>query len=312
MRFQFYPLRFELVARESLYFPPGKAGNLLRGAFGIIFKRMSCAAGESCAYRRVFEPVATGAGPSGLADSPRPFVFRARHLDGHTIQPGQSFYFDLHLFSLDPDILACFVRTFAALAHEGLGPRRGKAELQRVRRLALGDIPEKLLLEGETQAAGAVEPAFLDLEPQTTATPSPAAHKVRVDFLSPTELKHERRISNRPEFPILFGRIRDRISTLSQLYGPGPLDIDFQAIGARASSVRMTNCQVRRQELERFSTRTGQTHSIGGFTGFAEYEGDMAEFLPYLEAGRWVGVGRQLVWGKGEISIVLPTILSRS
>ena len=24
----------------------------------------------------------------------------------------------------------------------------------------------------------------------------------------------------------------------------------------------------------------------------------MAEFLPYLEAGRWVGVGRQAVWGK--------------
>jgi hypothetical protein len=29
----------------------------------------------------------------------------------------------------------------------------------------------------------------------------------------------------------------------------------------------------------------------------------MAEFLPYLEAARWTGVGRQTVWGKGEIAV---------
>jgi hypothetical protein len=65
----------------------------------------------------------------------------------------------------------------------------------------------------------------------------------------------------------------------------------------------MTNCRLGRQESERRSTKTGQGHSIGGFVGHAEYEGDLAEFLPYLEAGRWVGVGRQSVWGKGEICI---------
>jgi hypothetical protein len=56
-------------------------------------------------------------------------------------------------------------------------------------------------------------------------------------------------------------------------------------------------------ESARRSSRTGQTHSLGGFVGTAEYEGDLAEFLPYLEAGRWVGVGRQAVWGKGEIAV---------
>ena len=71
----------------------------------------------------------------------------------------------------------------------------------------------------------------------------------------------------------------------------------------RAASVRMTRCSVRRQETERRSSKTGQFHSIGGFVGVAEYEGDLAEFLPYLEAGRWTGVGRQSVWGKGEIII---------
>lgn len=301
--FRFYPLRFEFVAKESLFFPPGKAANILRGALGVIFRKIACVPHcadarncdmrDSCPYARVFEPIACGGGPSGLADWPRPFVFRARHLDGRTVHAGESFWFDLHVFSLDQNVLAYFVLTFASLAREGLGPRRGKADLQRVL------TGEQVLYEGSAQTiSGAVEPLSLDLTP---AADSP--RRIRVDFLTPTELKHEQKIARRPEFPILFGRIRDRLATLSRLYGADTLDIDFQGTNARAAAVKMTSCRLGRQESERRSTRTGQGHSIGGFVGRAEYEGDLAEFLPYLEAGRWVGVGRQSVWGKGEIKI---------
>jgi hypothetical protein len=286
MRFEFFPLRFEFIARDSLYFAPGQAANILRGAMGTIFRRI---AGD--AYARVFEPVGQSEGPSGLANSPRPFVFRARHLDGKTVQTGAAFYFDLHVFSLDREVLNSFVRTFAELAREGVGPGRGKAELQRVLRLGVGDDETCVL-------ADSVKPAALDL-----AESFPALHRIRVDFLSPTELKHEDRIADRPEFPILFGRIRDRISTLRTLFGPGPLAIDFQAVGQRAASVAMTRCEVRRVESKRRSSRTGQTHSIGGFVGMAEYAGELAEFLPYLEAARWTGVGRHAVWGNGEIAV---------
>jgi len=310
VRFEFFPLRFEFTARESLFFPPGKAANILRGALGAIFKRIACVPEcadaptcemrHSCPYATVFSPAADE-GPSGLADSPRPFVFRARHLDGLTIQPGQPFHFDLNVFTLDPTVLRYFVLTFAALAREGLGPRRGKADLQCVRQIALGDLPEQVLFEGFTQMmAGSVEPAALNLTP-ADLTPQ----KIRVEFLTPMELKHEHRVTDRPEFPILFSRIRDRISTLRRLYGGGPLDIDFQGSGVRAAAVRMTRCEVRRVEADRRSSRTGQSHSIGGFVGIAEYEGDLAEFLPYIEAGRWTGVGRQSVWGKGEISVTV-------
>jgi hypothetical protein len=316
MNFEFYPLRFEFTAKESLHFPPGKAGNILRGAMGVIFRRIACVPDcrdakfceirESCPYARVFEPMAlsapTGEGapsPSGLSDWPRPFVFRARHLDGCTVEVGQPFHFDLHVFTAERDVLAYFILTFAALAREGLGPRRGKAELLRVRRLSAQSVSEQTLYEQSVQMITAgLEPVSLDL-----ARPAESLTRIRVDFLSPTELKHEHRIASRPEFPILFGRIRDRISTLRRLYGPGPLEIDYLGTNARAASVRMTSCQLRRQETERRSTRTGQAHSIGGFVGTAEYEGELAEFLPYLQAAKWTGVGRQSVWGKGEINV---------
>ena len=65
----------------------------------------------------------------------------------------------------------------------------------------------------------------------------------------------------------------------------------------------MTHFARQSTRIERFSTRTGQAHPLGGFIGEAEYHGDLAEFMPWLEAARWTGVGRQTVWGKGAINI---------
>jgi len=319
MEFQFYPLRFELIASEALEFPPGKAANILRGAMGVLFRQLACEPAcqetrtcplrRTCRYARVFEPGVSTSGtdepdsrrraPSGLADHPRPFVFRARHLDGCRLRAGDRFHFDLHDFSLDPDLLLYFVQCFAALAHEGLGTGRARAELQRVSRLSPGELAEQTIYEASRPEVDTrVLPMSLDLD----LIPTPV-QRIRVEFLSPTELKSGAEIAGEPLFPILFARIRDRLSTLSALYGRGPLELDFRGWGVRAEQVRMTRCEVRREAVRRRSTRTGQQHSIGGFVGFAQYEGDLSEFVPFLEAGRWVGVGRQAVWGKGEIAV---------
>jgi hypothetical protein len=37
--------------------------------------------------------------------------------------------------------------------------------------------------------------------------------------------------------------------------------------------------------------------------GEVEYQGELDEFMAYLRLGKWVGVGRQTVWGKGEIDV---------
>jgi hypothetical protein len=127
-----------------------------------------------------------------------------------------------------------------------------------------------------------------------------AASRIRVHFVTPTELKGE---TDQPAFAVLFARIRDRISTLRALYQDGPLEIDFHALADRAALIRTIRCDLQHIAAQRTSRATGQTHSLGGFTGIAEYEGDLGEFLPYLEIAHWTGVGRQTVWGKGEIAV---------
>jgi hypothetical protein len=75
-------------------------------------------------------------------------------------------------------------------------------------------------------------------------------------------------------------------------------------MGDRAAAVRMSRCDLQWEKRERKSGRTGQVHPLGGFTGEAEYEGELGEFVPWIKAGRWVGVGRQTVWGKGDVRVV--------
>jgi CRISPR/Cas system endoribonuclease Cas6 (RAMP superfamily) len=127
-----------------------------------------------------------------------------------------------------------------------------------------------------------------------------------VRFVTPTELKTAGGIATRPEFEVLASRVRDRVSTLSGLYGSGPLDMDFAAFGERACKVEITRCDLRMVNAARRSGRTGQVHSLGGFVGDVEYTGDLAEFLPLLQAAEWTGVGRQTTWGKGTIEVVAP------
>jgi hypothetical protein len=211
-------------------------------------------------YARFFAPVREAGVPSGLHD----FVLRVRHLEGASLK---EFHIGLNVFETNqPDL-----------------------------------VQIHLVLDDFTRTSLRAE--FLDMDGadllRLPLTGSHVANRVRVNFLSPTELKNR----DRPEFGPLFSRIRDRISTLRALYGSGPLEIDFKEMGERAAEIRMTRCEIQNVEAERVSRTTGQRHSIGGFVGFADYEGDLTEFIPYLEIAAYTGVGRQTVWGKGEISV---------
>lgn len=307
MFFRFHPLRFVFRAREPIYFPEGNSANILRGAFGSIFRRIACAPDcqsaaacalrATCPYAKVFEPSATDS-PSGLRDLPRPFVFRAWHLDGRTIPATGQFHFDLNLFELQGRAITYLVLAFAQLGREGLGPDRKRVDLTEVWQLDLHGQPAVRLFNGAALSGVTPAPAAILLTPE-----SGQITQVRLKFITPTELKAGDGLVARPEFSVLAARIRDRLSTLSQAYGDGPLPIDFKAFGERTGLVRMIDCRTHHIDIERRSSRSGRVHPIGGFVGEAVYQGDLGEFLPYLKAAKWTGVGRQTVWGKGEVGV---------
>jgi hypothetical protein len=303
--FEFFRLRFHFKAVDPVTFPSGGSGNTTRGALGYALRQVACQCGtdrhgHDCTYARIFEPRHLArTGPSGFAEWPRPFVLRTRHLDGQTFPTQTPFSFDMHLFDVRNPSLPHFVQAFDLIAGQGIGALRRRAKLVSVEQLNAQGRLVGVVWHGE-KCSGLFDPeSVLLIQTRTEAA------SLCIRFLTPTELKGEGGMASRPEFSVLFARIRDRVSNLRELYGPGPLEIDFRSIGDRARSVAMTRCQITTTRATRHSSRTGQIHPLGGFTGEAEYRGGMAEFLPYLQAARWTGVGRQTVWGKGEIALAI-------
>lgn len=271
--FSFRLVRFHFTALDPLRLPAGSAGNAIRGAFGLALHQTA----PPEEYARLFKPRAAG-GPSGLGDPPRPFVFRTSPLEGLDLPPGAPFAVEVHLFECSDYTVAGFERAFAAWQTLGLGSARARALLDR---------------------AEAFPPRTISLEPG-----GEPVERLTIRFVTATELKSKGDVAPRPEFDILFARIRDRIATLRSLYGGGAFALDFAAMGERAAAVRMTRCEIQWARAQRRSGSSGQVHPLGGFTGEAEYAGSLTEFLAWLRAAQWTGVGRQTVWGKGELRVI--------
>jgi len=235
------------------------SSNLFRGALGLALPRA------------IFAPGLLTAGPSGLAQPPRPFVLRARHLDGKRYAAGERFQLSVHLFAPYPDEI---VKAFRQCV-----PLHGAA---------------KLTDSFESKAR------VLSLNPLAREVEFAA-----VQFLTPTELKTGNTLAQTPEFPILFARAVARLRTLAAIYAE-PLQGPFPELQDQADAVQMVFHSLRHEWAERRSTRTGQTHPLGGFQGQAAYRGKLRNLLPFIHAAEYTGVGRQTVWGKGEIQVVLP------
>jgi hypothetical protein len=278
--------RFTFAARDHIAFP-AIAANTLRGALGMALR-------ETDEY---FSP-RHEIGPSGFADPPRPFVLRASSLNNRTIQPGDSFCFDLHLFVLSRHSLDAFTSGFREFADVGLGRSRGRAKLKTIERLACDrTVAQRVWENGEWCSPDDI-PITIDLK--RTA----AVQRVTIEFLTPTELKHQGGLIDEPSFPVLFARVRDRVCALTRFYNGFNLDVPLE-LSESAAQVKLVDAAMAHNKAERRSSRTGQRHPLGGFTGTAVYEGELGRFVPWLEAAYWTGVGRQTVWGKGAIQTSL-------
>jgi hypothetical protein len=301
------PLRFSFRADGPLSFPEGKAGNVLRGALGTILRQIVCVPNchdsascpePDCAYRQVFAPKLMS-GPSGLSDPPRPFVLRATHLDGLRIAEGAAFSFDLHLFSQHPEAMPLMVLAMRQAFVTGLGPGRSRVRLESVERIGEnGCSAMRLYADGRMLM---VAPEFLSIFDD----PQPGhCERLKLRFETPTALKQEGRIlRDQAPFTLVWGRLRDRISALRLLYGVGPFAAEaFTSLNEGAVSVRTLKQDLKWNENRRRSSRTGQTHPLEGFTGTATYAGELSQFLPWLRAARWTGIGRHSVWGCGSLA----------
>ena len=319
--------RFTLAPLQSLEVPAGNKGNMLRGGFGHAFRRLccvpecrdakTCPLATACPYKTVFEPSPPPNADrlSKNQDIPRPFVFRAPQTQQTRFQKGERFEFGLVLIGRALDFLPYFVLSFRALAAEGLGLNRAKADLERVEQVKLS--PDGALCQDcQSEIVYTSDQLFHVTEPPSAedwiksslykfpSCEGPAnAQQVKIRFVTPTFLRADGQIVRRPEFHHTFKRLRDRINALNTFFGNGSLHAEFSQLGKRAEEVRTLSCDVKWIERFRTSSKTRQRHELSGFVGEAVYGGYLTELLPWLLLGQLVHVGKHTAWGNGWIEV---------
>jgi len=300
-------VRLRPVARLAF---PENAGVAIRGALGYVLPE------------GVFRPRRT-VGPSGLRDTPRAFVLRVRHLDGRTIEAGENFEIGLNLFA--PGLEGVFREALQRRGATGVGrgqvklewlgwdAREVRCELAAGEGVGLGRADLGLLVhplpDGRGSQAGDDTPAQpLPLVAAPLHGRGPEVQRgsegqsICVKFLTPTELKGWDG-EGLPPFEVVAARARDRVSALQAVYGGGEPALDFRGLGERAREVHTVEGSIDWVRGKRKSARTGQTHPLAGFRGIVRYVGVLGEFVPLLRAACYTGIGRQTVWGHGEIAL---------
>ena len=98
--------------------------------------------------------------------------------------------------------------------------------------------------------------------------------KLRIRFVTATELKQNGRIAQRPDFQMIVARVTERLTNLSELYGEA-LAWNWRGLVAGAGAVKLVDTQfdARSHQTMRYSTKTGQSHGVGGIKGSATYFG---------------------------------------
>lgn len=304
-----------LRAVDRVVIPPGKAGNVIRGAFGAVFRSICCtpACGNSpagrhrpdCPYGLIFEP----GPPAGaevlrkLESIPRPFVFRPPlHHQQELYLPGQELSFGLLLFGRAIPYLRYFLASFHRLAEEGLGVGKGRVYLDGADEISPGGACRPIY-ESHTGIVGDLRWSFDAVA--AAARNAQSAERVNMLFLTPTHLVVGGKAVRSPQFADVFKRARDRVNALSTFYGGGRLEADFAALGRLSEQVERKHADIRWISVTRRSMRTGHSHPLSGFVGAAEYQGDLTPFLPWLLAGQYCHVGKHAVWGNGRYTASL-------
>lgn len=292
-------LTIELDALEPVKLPRYK-GSVLRGGFGAAFRRVSCpfprrACSEcllrqSCAYSYVFEtPRPENAGILHRSYAvPHPFIIEPPEDEATSLVPGEKLEFGFTLVGRALDYVPYFLYAFEQMAERGLGPGR--------RRLLVASVRQNGQMYYDGSSKSIVSPLRKHL--LRFDLPRNKVESATLTFETPTRIIHRGKMARRLHFHILMRSLLRRIGLLALLHDR-PAEIDHRGLIAASEAVETSDMVLAGYEWRRYSGRQERIVEMEGMTGTVTYEGDLGLFLPYLQAGEILHVGKGTAFGMG-------------
>jgi hypothetical protein len=126
---------------------------------------------------------------------------------------------------------------------------------------------------------------------------------LHLQFLTPTRLKFDGKLSPKLEFHILIRNLLRRISLLSYFHCGEELVLDFKGLIESSKNIKVKKENLSWFDWERYSNRQETKMKMGGFIGSITFEGDLESFLPFLTLGEYIHVGKGTSFGLGKYKV---------
>lgn len=323
MQIPYQKFTLTLEAIEELHLPYYK-GSTFRGGFGNIFRRIACVLRlqdcldcmlkSRCIYAYVFETSSNeGADIMNMHKYervPHPFVIEPPEIDSRVkvqnskiILPGSTIDFNLILIGKAAEYLPYFIYTFDELGKNGIGKGRGKYRLVSVVGWSNHRFDKFPVYNDSDKTIRKTEVNLINIPDEFKPTES--INKITLQFITPLRIKHNRDLVVNPEFHILMRNLLRRLGLLYYFHcGNNKPPWDHRAIIKHAESIRIANSTLTWLDWERYSTRQGIRMKLGGLVGEITYSGNIEPFLPYLEAGESLHIGKGTSFGLGKYNLM--------
>ncbi|UOF90620.1 CRISPR system precrRNA processing endoribonuclease RAMP protein Cas6 [Fodinisporobacter ferrooxydans] len=310
--------RFTLQAGErGLELPAWKASTF-RGAFGHVFKRLSCInPGEDCgacsaltycAYPYIFEtrPNHEESFMGGYEQVPRPYILEVP-TDKQTIyEPGDLLSVNLLLFGKAIHYAPLFVSTFKELGEQGIGRGRKGYRLVHVenRDMKMGNHRTMFLNEENVTFHSPIVLTGRDIW-EGAKSQAPEQGRLMVFFETPLRIKSQGIYSDNPSFPLLIRNILRRMTGLLQFHHDITPKWDIKNLILKSEQIQLVRKEVKWVDYDRYSARQDSKMKMGGIVGWAQYEGEVGEFLPWLRVAEIIHIGKNTVFDLGRTRVTV-------
>lgn len=320
MIIEYLKLKFLLEALEEIHLPYYK-GSAFRGGFGNIFKKIVCVlkredCGEcilksKCIYAYIFETYPQASSQimnmNRYERIPHPFVIEPPEINSQennlkTHKPGSRFEFQLILIGKAIDYLPYFIYTFCELGKIGLGKGRGRYKVLRVVKLKKDKknwLDDACVYSHENETVKQLPHDKIMISEEFNPVGKEMA--VTLHFTTPLRIKFQRDLVVNPEFHIIIRNLLRRLLFLYYFHCEEKVPRwNHKDIIRHAESVVIKSSNLKWFDWERYSSRQNTRMKLGGLVGSITYFGMIEPFIPFLNAGEILHLGKNTSFGLGK------------
>lgn len=289
-------LRAVFAAQKSGHLP-GYLGSTIRGIMGHCFREFVCHTPDArcidCVKQYNCSYVHSFSNTGGKGGAINPFVLYPHTQDKTEWRSGDECKFDITLFGYAAEQPQIYMDALLGMAKKGWGSGRIPFELKWV---TDSDTGRLLYADGTIW--------MRNLTPHAMRIHEGNARAAFISFRTPVRIISGGELFSDLPFHVLMRFLAGRFSLVTQVCTDFVMELELEEMLKMAKQITTISQEWRNVDFTRYSmNQKNHKLELPARIGWALYEGNLTPFVPYLEAGRYLQVGKNTTIGFGNYDV---------